>query len=553
MSTPGAQHYQPQFHSLNRRQLVGTLVGLLLTLLLVAVDQTIVGTAMPRIIMQLNGFDRYPWVTTAYLLTSTIAVPIFAKLSDIYGRKAFLLWGNIVFVLSSALCGAAGQISFLPGDGMTQLIIFRGIQGLGAGVAIALMFTIIGDIFAPAERARYQGLFAAVYGLASIVGPTIGGWITDQFSWRWTFYVNLPVGALAAVAILLELPSFKPQGVRRIIDWWGLVTLVACLVPLLLALSWVTDYGWGSARVVSLLSFALVMLVAFLLCEQRAAEPFLPLSLFREPIFTVSSIAVFMLGLGMFGVILYVPLFMQGVLGVSATRSGSLLTPLLIAAVIGSMAAGQIVGRSGRYRLLAIVGTILATVGMGLMAIMDKSTTSAQVIRNMVIAGLGMGLMQPIYTLVVQNVAPVAQRGAATASTQFFRAMGSTVGVAVFGSVLLSMFHQDFQQNIPPGTPDRALAAFKNPLLVVQFRSRLEAAFGQYPGGADLLHRLMENVRNALVHGLHAIFVIGALLMVIGVVVNFFLREVPLQKRAAAPPAAAPESQAAEVEPSAAI
>jgi len=388
MSTLAAQHYQPQFLSLTRRQLVGALAGLMLTLLLVAVDQTIVGTAMPRIIMQLNGFDRYPWVTTAYLLTSTIAVPIFAKLSDMYGRKGFLLWGNILFVLASALCGAAGQIPFIPGDGMTQLIVFRGIQGIGAGMAIALMFTIIGDLFAPAERAKYQGLFAAVYGLASIVGPTIGGWITDQFSWRWTFYVNLPVGAIATAAILLELPNFKPLGVRRIIDWSGLMTLIACLIPLLLALTWVTDYGWGSPQVIGLLSFALLMLGAFLFCEQRAAEPFLPLGLFREPIFVVSSIAVFMLGLGMFGVILYVPLFMQGVLGVSATRSGSLLTPLLVAAVVGSMATGQAISRTGRYRWLAISGAALATIGMFLMAIMDKTTTNAQVVRNMVIAGL---------------------------------------------------------------------------------------------------------------------------------------------------------------------
>lgn len=544
MSTLAAQHYEPHLPSLTPRQLAGTLAGLLLTLLLVAVDQTIVGTAMPRIITQLNGFNRYPWVTTAYLLTSTIAVPIFAKLSDMYGRKGFLLGGNILFVLASALCGAAGEIPHVPGDGMTQLIVFRGIQGIGAGMAVALMFTIIGDIFAPAERAKYQGLFAAVYGLASIVGPTIGGWITDQLSWRWTFYVNLPVGAVAAVAIFLELPHFRPNGVRRIIDWWGLVTLITCLIPLLLALTWVTDYGWRSPRVIGLLSFALLMLGAFLFCEQRAAEPFLPLSLFREPIIVVSSIAVFMLGLGMFGVILYVPLFMQGVLGVSATRSGSLLTPLLIAAVVGSMVIGQVISRTGRYRWFAIFGAALATLGMFLMAIMDKTTTNAQVVRNMVIAGLGLGIMQPIYTLVVQNIAPAHQRGAATASTQFFRAIGSTVGVAIFGSVLLTIFHQDFQRNIPPHTPARALVAFQNPLLVVQFRSRLEAAFGQYPGGTALLHRLLENVRDALVHGLHAIFVIGASLMVIGVVVNFFLREVPLRKRvsaSAAPPT--PENQ----------
>lgn len=533
MSTVAGEHYELH-HFLTGRQLFWTLVGLLLTLLLVAVDQTIVGTAMPRIIMQLNGFDRYPWVTTAYLLTSTIAVPIFAKLSDMYGRKRFLLGGNILFVVASALCGAAGEIPHLPGDGMTQLIVFRGIQGIGAGMAVALMFTIIGDIFAPADRAKYQGLFAAVYGLASIVGPTIGGWITDQFSWRWTFYVNLPVGAVAAIAILLELPNFRPAGVRRVIDWWGLVTLIACLIPLLLALTWVTDYGWTSARVVGLLSFALLMLGVFLFCEQRATEPFLPLSLFREPVITVSSIAVFMLGLGMFGVVLYVPLFMQGVMGVSATRSGSLLTPLMLGAVIGSVVTGQVISRIGRYRWFAISGSALATVGIFLMAMMDKTTTNAQIVRNMIIAGLGMGIMQPIYTLVVQNMAPASQRGAATASTQFFRSIGSTVGVAVFGSVLLSIFHQDFQRNIPPMTPARALVAFQNPLLVMQFRPRLEAAFGQYPGGTALLHRLLENVRDALVNGLHTIFMIGALLMVVGVVVNLFLREVPLRKRASA-------------------
>jgi len=278
---------------------------------------------MPRIIAQLNGFNRYPWVTTAYLLTSTIAVPIFAKLSDIYGRKWFFLSGTLLFVTASAFCGGAGQFTWVPGDGMTQLIVFRGVQGLGAGMIVGLLFTIIGDIFAPAERAKFQGLFAAVWGLASIFGPTLGGWITDQFSWRWTFWVNLPVGVLAASAILVEFPYFRPHGVRRQIDWWGVFTLTSCLVPLLLALTWVTNYGWVSQRVVGLLIASAVMLAAFLLAESRAEEPLLPLWLFRDRTIAVSSIVVFLLGIGMFGVILYVPLFMQGVLGISATRSAS--------------------------------------------------------------------------------------------------------------------------------------------------------------------------------------------------------------------------------------
>jgi EmrB/QacA subfamily drug resistance transporter len=530
MST-AEQANRPGLHNLTRRQLAGTLTGLLLTLLLAALDQTIVGTAMPRIISQLNGFDRYPWVTTAYLLTSTIAVPIFAKLSDMYGRKWFFLAGTLLFVIASAFCGGAGRFPWVPGDGMTQLIVFRGVQGLGAGMIVGLLFTIIGDIFAPAERAKFQGLFAGVWGLASIFGPTLGGWITDEFSWRWTFWVNLPVGALAAAAILVEFPYFRPHGVRRQIDWWGVFTLSSCLVPLLLALTWVTNYGWTSERVVSLLVVAAIMLAAFLVVERRAAEPLLPLWLFRDPIIAVSSVAGFLLGIGMFGVILYVPLFMQGVLGISATRSGSLLTPLLVGAVIASIAAGNIIGRTGRYRMLAVAGSALATVGMFLMAAMNGSTTHWEVLRNMVIAGLGIGMMQPIYTLVVQNVAPRAQMGAATASQQFFRSIGATVGVAVFGSILLSRYHERFQSSVPPGTPARALAPFKEPLLLMQIRPQLEAAYGRYPGGPALLHKLLDNVRAALLDGLHAIFLAGAILMVIAVGANLFLREVPLRKK----------------------
>ena len=238
------------FHALDRRQLIGTIVGLQLTLLLAALDQTIVGTAMPRIIAQLNGFERYAWVTTAYLLTSTIAVPIVGKASDTFGRKWFFLGGAVLFVLASALCGAAGDIPGLPGDGMTQLIVFRGIQGIGAGIILALVFTIVGDIFPPAERGKYQGLFAAVWGLASVFGPTLGGWITDHLSWRWVFYVNLPVGLIAIAVLLLEFPYFRPAGVERVIDWGGVATLIAGLVPLLLALTWVSQYGWGAPRVV---------------------------------------------------------------------------------------------------------------------------------------------------------------------------------------------------------------------------------------------------------------------------------------------------------------
>ncbi len=305
--------------------MVGTLSGLMLSVLLASLDQTIVGTAEPRIIASLSGFNRYPWVSTAYLLCSTISVPIFAKLSDIYGRKWFLLGGSGGFVLASTLCGAAGKINFLGLDGMNQLILFRAIQGIGGGMMMGLAFTIIGDVFSPAERGKYQGVFSGAWGLSSIFGPTLGGWLTDQISWRATFYVNLPVGVVAIIALYFYFPYWRPEGVKRHIDWAGVVTLIFCIVPLLLALTWVTDYGWFSLRVELLLAMAVAMLGAFLYAETKALEPLIPLSLFRDPVISMCSIGIFVLGIGMFGVIIYLPLFMQGVLGVSATRSGSLL------------------------------------------------------------------------------------------------------------------------------------------------------------------------------------------------------------------------------------
>ncbi len=530
----------PTFHTsgfirLTKPQLYGTLGGLLLALLVAALDQTVVGTAEPRIIASLSGFDRYPWVATAYMLAMTVSVPIFAKLSDIYGRKWFFLGGLVVFVGASAFCGASGQIP-LPLDGMNQLILFRGMQGVGAGILFGLTFTIIGDIFSPAERGKYQGIFAAVWGLASIFGPTLGGWLTDHFSWRAVFYVNLPVGLIAAIAIWMEFPSFRPHGAARKVDFAGVFTLTSCLVPLLLALTWVTDYGWTSTRVESLLAFSTAMLAAFLYAETKASEPLIPLALFHNPVIAVCSVAAFVLGMGMFGIIIYLPLFMQGVMGVSATQSGSLLTPLMMAAVVGSIGAGQFTSRAGKYKILAMAGSVLIALGMILFARMNGDTLRAEVVRGMVIVGLGMGLIQPVYTLAVQNSAPRVHMGSATASTQFFRSIGSTMGVSIFGSVLLTIYKRDFANGVPRGAPAIALKPFSNPLMLQQIRPQLDAGFGKYPGGPQLLKVLLANVRTSLVHGIHEIFFVGAIIMCGAVVLNAFLREVPLRGRMPAEP-----------------
>ncbi len=520
---------------LTRPQLIGTLTGLLLAALLAAIDQTIVGTAEPRIIAQLSGFDRYPWVATAYLLTSTVTVPIAASLSDIYGRKPFFLLGATLFVLTSALCGAAGTLSFMPIDGMGQLILFRALQGIGAGMVMGLLFTIVGDIFSPKERGRYQGLFAAVWGVASIFGPTLGGWLTDQWSWRACFLVNLPVGAVAVAAIYFEFPNMKPRGSTLRVDWAGFATLIGTVVPLLLALTWATQYGWGSTRVESLLALSVVMLVAFLFVETKAAEPVIPLMLFKNPIISVCSVCAFVLGAGMFGVIIYLPLFMQAVLGVSATQSGNLLTPLMMGAVIGSIASGQTVSRTGTYKLVAVLGSILVAVGMLFFARMSASTPRIEVVYGMIIAGLGMGLLQPVYTLAVQNVAPRRQMGAATSSTIFFRSIGSTVGVATFGSIMLTRYNTEFARALPANMPEGTLPYFSNPLLLGQMRPQLEAAFGRTPGGLAMLQTLLGNVKTSLESGLHLIFVWAAVIMVLSIGVHLLLRSEPLRTRTVEP------------------
>jgi EmrB/QacA subfamily drug resistance transporter len=523
---------------LTRPQTIGTLSGLMLSMLLAALDQTIVGTAEPRIIASLSGFDRYPWVSTAYLLCSTISVPIFAKLSDIYGRKWFLLGGSAGFVLTSALCGAAGKFTSLGLDGMNQLILFRAMQGICGGMMMGLTFAIIGDIFSPAERGRYQGVFSGAWGFASVFGPTLGGWLTDQISWRATFYVNLPVGLIAITALYLYFPYWHPKDVKRHIDWAGVVTLIGCVVPLLLALTWVTDYGWSSSRVETLLVIAVAMLGAFLYAETKAIEPLIPLVLFREPIISMCSVGVFVVGIAMFGMIIYLPLFMQGVLGVTATRSGNLLTPMMLGIVVGTFVCGQATLRFRSYRIPVIVGSALVTIGTILFARMNGSTQPSDVLLAMITAGFGMGLLLPAYTVAVQNAAPHKHMGIATASSTFFRSIGSTVGVAIFGSLLLTNYHHDFAKAVPRGVPQEATIAFSNPLLLSQMRPQLEATFSRFDNGPHLLETLYASVGTALLGGIQWIFLISAVLMVGLSILNLLIKDVPL--RHGPPPASEP-------------
>jgi EmrB/QacA subfamily drug resistance transporter len=525
---------QPEsFSQLKGKQVLIAMAGVLLGLLLSALDGTIVGTAMPRVIAELGGLDHYAWVATSYLLTSTAAVPIFGKLSDIYGRKWFYIGGLALFMAASALCGLS--------QSMTQLVAFRGLQGVAGGILTANAFAIIGDLFPPAERGKWQGVSGSVFGIASVVGPALGGWLTDGPGWRWVFYVNLPVGILAIAVLLIGLPAIRPHEARPI-DWLGSATIVGATVPLLLAFSWGgTEYPWSSPQVIGLLVLAVVMTGLFLVAERRAAEPIIDLVLFRNRTFTVSVIAMFLVGAGMFGAIMYIPLFMQGVLGASATASGAILTPMMLSLVAASTLGGQIISRSGRYKWASIGGMALMGIGMWLQTQMSISTTNPEAVRNMIVLGLGTGLAMPTFTLAVQNSVSPRQIGAVTAAVQFFRSIGSTIGVALMGTLLTTALHGELSRDLPAevtaALPPAAIASI-NPqaLASPDAADALRAQLAALPNGDALFAALMGAMRQALAVSLHDVFLLSAIVAMGGLVAALFLPEAPLRRRQAPMP-----------------
>ena len=425
MSLRERLHSRPPGYNLTIGRILAIYAGLMVTLALAALDQTIVATALPRIVGDLGGITQYSWVFTAYMLTSTVTVPLYGKLGDVYGRKKLFLFSIVVFLIGSALCGAA--------QSMTQLVVFRAVQGIGAGGLFPLSLAVIGNIVPPRDRGRWQGLIGAVFAAASIIGPAVGGFIVDNTTWRWVFFVNLPVGGLALVVISLTMPSRAALS-RHAIDWLGAGVLAAGTGSLLLGLVWGgRQYGWGSSHVVLALAAAVVLLVAFGLVERRAPEPILPFDVMRNPIVAGSVACMALVGMAMFGTISYVPLFVQGVIGTSATSSGVVLTPMILGAVCTSILTGQLVSRTGRYRWNAVLGPVVLTGAMLLLWRMNVSTTNGEAARNMVIAGIGIGSMMQVFVLSVQNAVPRSRIGSATALTQFGRQMGATLGVTIMG------------------------------------------------------------------------------------------------------------------------
>ncbi len=424
-----------------------TLTGVLLALFLGALDQTIVATALPRIVQDLRGLERFSWVATSYLVASTALVPVYGKLADMYSRKKIELVAVWLFLAGSVLCGLAGEFGDLPlvGDGMNQLILFRAVQGTGGAGLFALAFIIIADLFPPAERGKYQGFVGATFGLSSVLGPYVGGLLTDHGSgiipgvagWRWVFYVNVPFGALALWFIFNKMPALLPAGPRKRLDYLSALLLVGGIIPLVIALQLdKTRYGWTSPATLGLLGLSVVSTVLFCLRSVRSDNPILNLTLFGNRVFSTANAALFLLGAAFMGIAVFLPLFMVNVLGVSATRAGVSLIPLSLGMFVGSVGSGQLVARMGNYKVLLLAGGLVLGVGVFLLSGLGTDATFGRVSLYMLICGLGLGPSMPLYTLAIQNAVPSQLIGQATSAGQFFRQIGGAIGAAVMGTLL---------------------------------------------------------------------------------------------------------------------
>jgi EmrB/QacA subfamily drug resistance transporter len=512
---------------LERRAKFEILGAILLGMFLAALDQTIVGPVLPRIVTELKGADYYTWVVTIFLVTSTITVPVYGKLSDLYGRRPLLLFGITLFLVGSALSGLSQT--------MWQLILFRGLQGLGAGAIFPIALAVIGDLFTPAERGKYQGLFGGIFGIAFLIGPGLGGFLTDNFSWHWVFFVNLPIGIVALAVIGRLLPNIKGHRRDIRIDYLGVITLTLGLMPILVGLTVAETSQWSDPAVWGSIVVGVVMLAVFVLVEARAAEPIIPLHLFRNRTFSASMVAIFLATFGFGAAIIFLPLYFQIVEGASATASGYKLLPFLVGLIISSIASGFIVSRTGRYKAVVLVGLVVMTVGLALMTNLRANTPDLLLSGWMFVAGLGVGPTFAVFTIIVQNAVPFSELGAATSDLTLFRQIGTTMG--------LTLAFTFFRDNLTWGLLHDQIVAAGAPAALVPTSPPAGFDLGQLTsvtGTGDPLafvSQLPAQFQAAFVQGFHQAFTIalansmflGVGAAVLAVVASLGIRELKLR------------------------
>jgi EmrB/QacA subfamily drug resistance transporter len=519
---------------INRRLV---LLGLILGMFFSALEQTVVGTAMPTIVGDLNGFSIFAWVTTAYLITSTTIVPIVGKLSDLFGRRFLYLLGILIFVLGSGLCATATT--------MEQLVYYRGLQGIGGGMIMPLSQTIIGDIFTAEQRAKWQGVFGGLFALSSVIGPFIGGFLVDNISWHWIFLINVPFGLLSGICIFAGLKKEAVAGRSGApIDYMGIATFVPALVLLLLGLTFGGDkFAWNSAASYGIFGGSFVLFILFGLIERRAQEPLLDLKLFKNRVFAVTNVLGFLLGLGMFGAIMFVPMFMQAIMGVSPTKAGSTMTPMMIALIASSIIGSQLLLRT-RYRNVLVVGMLITSLGFFLMSTMGVDTANLTTYLYMIVLGLGMGLVMPTLTIVVQEAFPKSQLGTVTSAATFFRSIGGTIGVTLLNVVMNHSIDSNMQKVLTD--PDVVANQAVHPVLA-KLAENTDNLFGVMISPSalklpeDLTQQVVMYVKHAWTDSFSYVFIVGLCIIALGVLTAFFVGNGKIQrdkeKQAAVQPA----------------
>ena len=481
--------------------------ALLLVLLLASLDQTIVSTALPTIVGDLGGISKLSWVVTAYLLASTVAGPLYGKIGDLYGRKLVLQAAIVIFLAGSALCGIS--------QNMTELIVFRAIQGLGGGGLFVITIAVIGDIIPPRDRGRYQGFFGAVFGVSTVIGPLLGGFFVDNLSWRWIFYINLPIG-LIALAVIAAAFQARTDRTRHKIDYLGAALLAGGLSAIVLYTSLGgTTYPWGSPELLVMIVGGFVLLAAFVFVEARAAEPILPLEIFRNRIFSVTSAIGFIVGVGLFGAVTYLPLYLQDVKGHSPTTSGLLITPMMAGLLITSIGSGQLISRFGRYKPFPIVGTAIMALGLTLLSRLHVGTSTLVAGAYMLVLGLGLGLVMQVLVLAAQNAVDYKYLGVASSGSTLFRQVGGSIGVAIFGAIFANRLAANLAAKLPAGAH---VTSAPNP-----------AALKRLPPAAHTAYI------TAITDALHPVFLAAAGTAVLAFVLTWLLRDVPLRATAQAP------------------